>query len=208
MEIKKITDPAFRKYGRLVTNVDFTELIDALKTKTPMPEGVGYEPSVPALEATATAKQLKIAGWGELPIEVGYCNGHNTKLNAVEYHRNSEINVAATDAILIVGMQQDINDDFTYETSKMEAFLLPAGNAAEIYGTTLHYAPCTLSPEGFRVGVILPAGTNYPLDEAHKAGGEDKLLTAKNKWLIGHKEGGLDANAFIGLIGENLDIAK
>lgn len=207
MEIKKITDPAFRKYGRLVTNVDFTELIEALKTKTPMPEGVGYEPSVPALEATATAKQLKTITFGEMPIEVGYCNGHNTKLNAVEYHRNSEINVAATDAVLLVGMQQDINDDFTYDTAKMEAFLLPAGQAAEIYGTTLHYAPCSLSPEGFRVGIVLPAGTNYPLDEAHKPG-EDKLITAKNKWLIGHKDGGNDANAFIGLIGENLDIAK
>lgn len=207
MEIKKITDPAFRKYGRLVTNVDFTELIEALKTKTPMPEGVGYEPSVPALEATATAKQLKTITFGEMPIEVGYCNGHNTKLNAVEYHRNSEINVAATDAVLIVGMQQDINDDFTYDTAKMEAFLLPAGQAAEIYGTTLHYAPCSLSPDGFKVGIVLPAGTNYPLDEAHKPG-EDKLITAKNKWLIGHKDGGNDANAFIGLIGENLDIAK
>lgn len=207
MEIKKITDPAFRKYGRLVTNVDFTELIEALKTKTPMPEGVGYEPSVPALEATATAKQLKTITFGEMPIEVGYCNGHNTKLNAVEYHRNSEINVAATDAVLIVGMQQDINDDFTYETSKMEAFLLPAGQAAEIYGTTLHYAPCSLSADGFRVGIVLPKGTNYPLDEAHKPG-EDKLITAKNKWLIAHKDGGQDPKAFVGLIGANLDIAK
>ncbi|MCQ2229786.1 MAG: DUF4867 family protein [Bacteroidales bacterium] len=207
MEIKKITDPAFRKYGRLVTNVDFTELIEALKTKTPMPEGVGYEPSVAALEATATAKQLKTITYGELPIEVGYCNGHNTKLNALEYHRNSEINVAATDAVLLVGMQQDIADDFTYDTAKVEAFLLPAGQAAEIYATTLHYAPCSLSPEGFKVGIVLPAGTNYPLDEAHKPG-EDKLITAKNKWLIGHKEGGLDANAFIGLKGENIDIAK
>ncbi|MCQ2215198.1 MAG: DUF4867 family protein [Bacteroidales bacterium] len=207
MEIKKITDPAFRKYGRLVTNVDFTELIEALKTKTPLPEGVGYEPSVPALEATATAKQLKTITFGELPIEVGYCNGHNTKLNALEYHRNSEINVAATDAVLLVGMQQDIADDFTYDTAKVEAFLLPAGQAAEIYATTLHYAPCSLSPEGFRVGIVLPAGTNYPLDEAHKPG-EDKLITAKNKWLIGHKDGGLDANAFIGLKGENIDIAK
>jgi len=208
MEIKKITDPAFRKYGRLVTNVDFTELIEALKTKTPMPEGVGYEPSVAALENTNTAKQLQSVAWGEHPIEVGYCNGHNTKLNAVEYHRNSEINVAATDAILIVGMQQDINDDFTYETSKMEAFLLPAGQAAEIYGTTLHYAPCSLSPEGFKVGIVLPKGTNYPLENVHNAGGEDKLLTAKNKWLIAHKDGGQDPKAFIGLIGENLDITK
>lgn len=207
MEIKKITDPAFRKYGRLVTNVDFTELIEALKEHTSIPEGVAYEPSVPALEATATAAQLKTITYGELPIQVGYCNGHNTKLNALEYHRNSEINVAATDAVLMVGMQQDIADDFTYDTSKVEAFLLPAGQAAEIYGTTLHYAPCSLDPKGFKVGIVLPAGTNYPLDEKHEPG-EDRLITAKNKWLIGHKDGGLDEGAFIGLIGENPDIAK
>ena len=207
MEIKKITDPAFRKYGRLVTNVDFTELIEALKEHTSIPEGVAYEPSVPALEATATAAQLKTITYGELPIQVGYCNGHNTKLNALEYHRNSEINVAATDAVLMVGMQQDIADDFTYDTSKVEAFLLPAGQAAEIYGTTLHYAPCSLDPEGFKVGIVLPAGTNYPLDEKHELG-EDRLITAKNKWLIGHKDGGLDEGAFIELIGENPDIAK
>ena len=76
MEIKKITDPAFRKYGRLVTNVDFTELIEALKEHTSIPEGVAYEPSVPALEATATAAQLKTIGnlaFGlMLPVLAGY----------------------------------------------------------------------------------------------------------------------------------------
>ncbi|MBR6451631.1 MAG: DUF4867 family protein, partial [Lachnospiraceae bacterium] len=32
---------------------------------------------------------------------------------------------------------------------------------------------------------------------------EDALITAVNKWLIGHAEGGLDAGSFIGLKGEN-----
>ena len=207
MEIKKITDPAFRKYGRVVQGIDFSNLVEAIKKETPLPEGVAYEPSIAALEATSAAKELQKRTYGELPIEVGYCNGHNYKLNAIEYHRSSEINVAATDAVLIVGMQQDITDDFKYETAKMEAFLVPAGTAVEISATTLHYAPCSANEDGFKVGIVLPAGTNYPLKEKHE-GWEDALITAQNKWLIGHAEGGLDAGAHIGLVGKNLDIRE
>lgn len=207
MEIKKVTDPAFRKYGRVVEGIDFSSLIKEILDKTPLPEGVAYEPSIECLEATDTAKALKTKTYGELDIQVGYCNGHNYKLNAVEYHRSSEINVAATDAILILGMQQDITDDFTYDTSKMEAFFVPAGTAVEVLATSLHYAPCSASEDGFKVGIVLPKGTNYPLSEKHD-GWEDKLITATNKWLIGHAEGGLDAGAHIGLIGKNLDIRE
>lgn len=208
MEIKKITDAAFRKYGRVVKGVDFTELVEALK-KTPDYEGVAYEPSVPELEATAAMKELQKVTYGELPIQIGYCNGVNYKLNAVEYHRSSEINVAATDAVLILGMQQDITDEYTYETAKMEAFLVPAGTAVEVYATTLHYAPCSAGADNqqFKVGIVLPKGTNYPLEGTH-AGYEDDLITATNKWLIGHAEGGLPEGAHIGLIGKNLDIRE
>lgn len=207
MEIKKITDTAFRKYGRVIQGIDFSDLVEAIKKETPLPDGVAYEPSIAALEETKCAKELQKKTYGELPIEIGYCNGHNYKLNAVEYHRSSEINVAATDAVLIVGMQQDITDDFTYDTAKMEAFLVPAGTAVEIYATTLHYAPCSADENGFKVGIVLPAGTNYPLKEKHE-GWEDALITAQNKWLIGHAEGGLDAGAHIGLTGKNLDIRE
>ncbi len=207
MEIKKITDAAFRKYGRVVQGIDFSDLVEAIKRETPLPDGVAYEPSIAALEATTAAKELQKRTYGELPIEIGYCNGHNYKLNAIEYHRSSEINVAATDAVLIVGMQQDITDDFTYDTAKMEAFLVPAGTAVELYATTLHYAPCSADENGFKVGIVLPAGTNYPLEEKHE-GWEDALITAQNKWLIGHPEGGLDAGAHIGLTGKNLDIRE
>lgn len=207
MEIKKVTDPSFRKYGRVVQGIDFTDLVEAIKKETPLPDGVAYEPSIKALEETTAAKALQRRTYGELPIEVGYCNGHNYKLNAIEYHRSSEINVAATDAVLIVGMQQDITDDFKYETAKMEAYLLEAGTAVELYATTLHYAPCSANEGGFKVGIVLPAGTNYPLEENHE-GWEDSLITAQNKWLIGHAEGGLDEGAHIGLVGKNLDIRE
>ena len=207
MEIKRVTDPSFRKYGRVVEGIDFTDLVEAIKKETPLPDGVAYEPSIKALEETTAAKALQRRTYGELPIEVGYCNGHNYKLNAIEYHRSSEINVAATNAVLIVGMQQDITEDFKYETAKMEAFLVEAGTAVELYATTLHYAPCSADEGGFKVGIVLPAGTNYPLEESHD-GWEDSLITAQNKWLIGHAEGGLDAGAHIGLVGKNLDVRE
>lgn len=213
MKILPVTDPAFREYGRIITNVDFAGLVEAMK-KTPVPEGVVYEPGIPELEALPVMQALSEVVYGGMPIQIGYCNGHNTKLNAVEYHRDSEINVAATDAILILGRLQDVEADHTYETSKMEAFLVPAGMAVEVYATTLHYAPCSVEGKGFQVAIVLPKGTNYPLKAAHpKTSGtstdnEDHLITAVNKWLIGHAEGGLEPGSFLGLKGKNLDIAE
>lgn len=211
MEIKKVTDAAFQKYGRIVDNVDFSALVEKM-AETPLPDGVAYEPSVAILEALPVMGEISTVVYGEMPIQIGYCNGHNTLLNALEYHRDSEINVAATDAVLMLGLLQDVEDDFTYDTAKVEAFLVPAGTAVEVYATTLHYAPCDLDNKGFKVAIILPKGTNYPLKSAHakvvngKAPNEDALLTAVNKWLIGHAEGGLDEGAFLGLKGENLQL--
>ena len=136
MHILSVKDPAFRKYGRVITNVDFTQLVEEMK-KTPVPDGVVYEPGINALEALPVKKELETITYGEMPVQIGYCNGHNSKLNAVEYHRSSEINVAATDAILILGLLADVAEDFTYDTSKMEAFLVPAGTGVEVFATSL-----------------------------------------------------------------------
>lgn len=73
---------------------------------------------------------------------------------------------------------------------------------------------CTMPPcdsakgAGFRVAVVLPRGTNTEKPDGTGALHEDKLLWARNKWLIAHP----DANeakqgAFVGLEGENPDIA-
>ena len=209
MTICNVTDERFRKYGKVVKNVDFSSLVEEMK-KTPVPEGVVYEPCIEALMALPVAEEIRRVCYGELPIQIGYCNGHNTRLNAVEYHRSSEINVAATDAVLLVGLESDVEEDFTYDTAHIEAFLLPEGTAVELYATTLHYAPCR-KDGGFQVAIILPEGTNYPLEGVHESDhntrNEDSLITAKNKWLIGHPEGGLGEGSFLGLKGKNLDIA-
>lgn len=216
MQIYEVTDPRFRKYGKVIKNIDFSSLVGAMKS-TPVPEDVVYEPSIPELETLPVAEEIKRVLYGEMPIQIGYCNGHNTMLNALEYHRSSEINVAATDAILMLGLQTDVEDNYddyagdgsnpkvVYDTSYIKIFRLPAGMAVELYATTLHYAPCHVEPQGFQVSVILPKGTNYPLEEKH-GGSEDALLAAKNKWLIGHPEGGLPEGSYLGLVGENLNV--
>lgn len=204
MKIQKVTDPAFRKYGQVLEGYDFTGLIKEMK-HTPVPEDVIYVPSVEELEALDIMKDLQNKGYGRLPVQIGYCNGHNKKLNAVEYHRNSEINVAVTDLVLLIGHQQDIEPDHTYDTSKIEAFLVPAGTGIEVYATTLHYAPCHVNEGGFQCVVVLPKGTNTDLTFQTEKTGEDSLMTAKNKWLIAHEDAKI-AGAFNGLKGENITI--
>lgn len=207
LKIKDISDPSFLAYGKVITGYDCGELMKRME-ETPLPEDVVYVPSEAKLEALPVAKELERNVYGQMPIQIGFCNGHNKKLNAVEYHRDSEVNIAVTDLILILGKQQDINSDFTYDTARMEGFFVPAGTVIEVYATTLHYAPChtDTSESGFRCVVILPKGTNTDLEPMEKKTKEDQLLFAKNKWLIGHPEGGLPENAFIGLTGENLTV--
>ena len=205
MTVKKVTDPAFKAYGRIITGYDFSGLLKAME-QTPLPEDVIYIPSLPEMEALPAAKELENGIYGQMPIQIGCCNGHNKKLNAVEYHRDSEVDIAVDDLILILGKQQDIEEDHTYDTSRMEAFLVPAGTAVEVYATTLHYAPCHVKDEGFRCVVVLPRDTNLDMEPVEVKDPEDRLLFARNKWLIGHAQGGLPEGAFIGLKGENLSV--
>ena len=206
MELHQFTDGAFRPYGRIITEIDFLPLIDALES-TPCPAGeVVYQAGDTTLESLAAAEALRARIFGELPIQVGYCNGENYLLNAVEYHHTSEVNVAATDMILLLGKVQDITGDQTYDASKIEAFFVPGGTAVELYATTLHYAPCSAGPGGFRVAIVLPRGTNTALTAIHPKTGEDRLITARNKWLIGHKDGGLEEGCRIGILGDNLSV--
>lgn len=204
--IKPVTDPAFAAYGKVVTGYDVGELLKKME-ETPVPDDVVYVPSVKELEELTVSAQMQKKLYGQMPIQVGYCNGHNKKLNAVEYHRNSEINAAVTDLVLILGRQQDITQDYTYDSSRMEAFRVPAGTVIEVYATTLHYAPCHVEEGGFRCVVVLPKDTNTDLESVGEmANGEDRLLFAKNKWLIGHEDGGLSDQAYLGILGENLSI--
>lgn len=100
MKIQQVTDPAFRKYGKVVTEVSFEGILKEME-KTPLPNDVVYVPSVKEMEVLPEAEEVCKKCFGGLPIQIGYCNGNNKKLNALEYHRSSEIDIAATDLILL-----------------------------------------------------------------------------------------------------------
>ncbi len=204
MEIYSIQDEKFRKYGKVWNNIECSRIIKEME-HTPLPEDVIYVPSVEEMEVLPEAEEFQNRIFGGLPIQIGYCNGNNKKLNAVEYHRNSEINIAVTDLVLLLGWLPDVKEDHTYETDRIEAFFVPAGSVVEMYGTTLHYAPCNKEDGGFKCVVILPKGTNTEIDFTLPASGEDRLMTAKNKWLIAHEEAAIEG-AFNGLKGENVSI--
>ena len=210
MTIYPVTAPEFAPYGRVITGYEeaCAAITAALESHTPLPEGTDYVPEEPALQNLPEAAALGTALFGGMPCQFGWCNGHNTKLNCLEYHRDSEFNLGTEDFILLLARQEAIENGML-DTGKVKAFRVPAGVLVEVYATTLHYAPCHTDPaKGFRVLVALPAGTNTAKPDIRPLTEEDKLLRACNKWLLAHPDSAEAADgAYVGLTGENIDIA-
>ena len=207
MEILSVYDSAFKPYGRVVEGYPTEGLVKALAT-TPCTDGVVYLPRVEVLHSAPNAAKIGEGLYGGMPYELGYCNGHNTKLNCLEFHRDSEFNLGTDDFILLLATLSDLEDG-ELDTAKVKAFKVPAGVMVEVYATTLHYAPCHAdAKKGFRVMVALPDQTNTdfrPEDGANKL---DKTLWARNKWLLAHPDSSeAKQGAAVLLKGENIDIA-
>ncbi len=208
MKIYSVHDEEFSNYGQVLEGYDTKGLIAAMNA-IPLPaEGVDYKPAIPELEKEPIYNELKDKAYGGMPLELGMCWGHNTKLNCLEYHRDSEINIGTEDFVLLLAKREEIKDG-KLDTSLVKAFKVPAGTVVEVYATALHYAPChTDADKGFRVAVGLPLGTNTDYRIADPVNDEDKLLWARNKWLIAHKDASEAADgAYVGLVGDNIDIA-
>ncbi len=203
-----VTDPAFAPYGRIVSGYDFSGLMDKMAATSVPESGNVYVASVPELEQDPEAEKLCQGLYGGMPIQIGYCNGRNSTYNGFEYHKGSEINVAVTDFMLVLGHSWLIKDN-CYRVEDAQVFFVEKGAAIEMYQTTLHLSPCKVSDGGFKDIVILPRGTNTPL-EARPASGdpESRLLLQKNKWVIAHpeREPLIRQGAFPGLLGENREL--
>ena len=208
MKILSVMDPSFQNYGQVLGGYDVKELLAELDRVTPLPEGVEYVPEQAELMALPIAEELKNNAYGGMPIQIGWCNGHNTKLNCLEYHRDSELNVGTEDFILLLAKREDIVDGIL-DTDKVVAYLCPAGTMVEVYATTLHYAPCSAKKgQGFKVIVVLPKGTNLAKPEFTVKNAEDELMTAANKWLLAHADSAEAASgAKVCIKGVNPDIA-
>ena len=208
MKILPVSDPSFRNYGQVLEGYDLKELLETLDKVTPCPEGVDYVPEQAELQALPIEKELRNRAYGGMPIQIGWCNGHNTKMNYLEYHRYSELNVGTEDFILLLAKREDLVDG-VLDADKVVAYYCPAGVMVEVYATTLHYAPCSAKKgQGFKVVIVLPKGTNLAKPEITVKNAEDEILWAANKWLLAHADSAEAAQGAKVLIkGTNPDIA-
>ena len=203
LEVYSVYDEEFKSFGRVIENIDTTEIIN-VGEKIPMPEtGVRYVPSEEEFEKLPIAEEVQKELFGTLPAQLGYCHGHSSFLNATEWHTSSEINIAITPIVLIVGHRWEIEND-TIDSSRFRAFYLPKGVAIECFATTLHYCPCQVSDEGFGCAVGLPEATNTALENVT----EDKLISARNKWIICHEknQSAIERGITPGITGVNFEI--
>ena len=209
LNILPVSDPSFRNYGQVLAGYDVTELLATLDRVTPCPDGVEYVPEQPELQALAIEKELRNNAYGGMPVQIGWCNGHNTKMNCLEYHRDSELNVGTQDFILLLAKREDLVDG-VLDADKVAAYYCPAGVMVEVYATTLHYAPCSAKKgQGFKVVIVLPKGTNLTKPEITVKNAEDEILWAANKWLLAHADSAEAAQGAKVLIkGTNPDIAE
>lgn len=203
IELYDVSDKEFAPFGRIIKNLDTSEIIEAAK-KIPNPEsGSSYVPSCEDFEFLKLASEIENEFFGSLPTQIGYCWGHNTFMNATEWHTSSEINIAVTPLVLILGHVWDIEDG-KIDSSKFKAFYLPAGTVVEVYATSLHFCPCEVEESGFGCVVGLPKDTNTDLTIKT----EDKLLFRKNKWIIAHVDNEVLKNKGVvaGITGTNYEI--
>ncbi len=207
MKIFSVYDAAFAPYGRVVNGYPVDSLVDALAT-TPLTDTVVYVPRDETLHAAPGAEDLGDTLFGGMPFQLGWCNGRNTKLNCLEYHRDSEFNLGAEDFILLLAKQDEIVNG-KLDTGKVKAFRVPKGVLVEVYATTLHYAPCHVNAmDGFHVMVALPANTNTDFRKP-SPNAQDATLWARNKWLLAHAESSEAAQgAYVGLEGVNIDLQR
>lgn len=209
VKIYSVFDKEFEDFGIVINGFDFSEWIDYMKAETEIPaENNIYVPSDTNMENGQLFCDIQNIFYGGMPIQVGYCNGKNTAYNGFEYHKCSEINVAVTDFMLVLGHKKQLEDNKFYVGNE-KVFYVPAGTAIEMYQTTLHLSPCRVSDDGFKAVVVLLSGTNTPLDKRLIAdNAESQLLLQKNKWVIAHKdrEPLIKQGAFAGLIGENKEL--
>jgi len=122
LEIYSVHSAEFSEFGRVIDDIDTTEIV-AVGKKAVLPEtGSKYEASYADFEKLSIAKEIQEKLFGQLPSQLGYCYGHSNMLNALEWHTSSEINIAVTPLVLILGRRQDIVNG-KIDSSKTKAFL-------------------------------------------------------------------------------------
>ncbi len=209
LELYAISHESFKAYGNILDSKHFLEYFKYLDQYTSIPE----KDNIYVAHDNDILKNMKDDDslnriFGFFQFQTGYVNGHNTKLNALEYHKSSEVIVALTPVVLLLGLHEDIKNQ-SYDTKSIKAFYIPEYTVIELHPRVLHFSPCKTMNSGFKCGIVLPMGTNtefIKLDDVETE--EDLYLFKTNKWLLVHKEHQkmIDLGAYVGIIGKNIEI--
>ncbi|MFA9465244.1 MAG: DUF4867 family protein [Velocimicrobium sp.] len=195
-KIYKVTDDAFKCFGK-VYDYDTKELIEYATKNIEVPKiGDFYQASDAGLESIAVVQTISEDLFGGLIVQAGPCTGHNQALTGFEYHQGSEVVIAVTDCVLILGKRENMEGN-TYQGEKAELFYVKKGQVVELYGTTLHYTPCKVD-DFFMTVVLLLKGTNEALDKPIG------ICRKKNKYFIAHSSQTekIKVGNYPGLLGE------
>ena len=76
MKIESVASPAFAPYGKVLEGYDTKALLETLASATPLPEGVEYVSSFPALEVLNIAKQIEANAYGGMPVQLEIGRAH------------------------------------------------------------------------------------------------------------------------------------
>ncbi|MBR2847730.1 MAG: DUF4867 family protein [Clostridia bacterium] len=203
IEFFSVKDMEFTPYGRVIDDISAEEFVPAAEALRMPENGACYELSHEPFENTWQKTKIQDEIFGEMPVQMGVCWGYNNALNGLEYHKSSEVNIAFTDLVLLLGKECDMING-KYDSKNIKAFYVKQGEAVEIYSGVLHFTPCQINQNGFAMLVVLPKGTNDLLDKAHT----DKLLFKKNKWIICHEncDSLIQRGVTPGIFGENYTI--
>ena len=209
LKLFSVLDKEFEElgYGHVLSLGDTAQLAKAVAA-TEIPEsGNVYVRSDSALESVDIMDAIKTAAFGLMPIEAGVCNGHGFTLNALEYHRCSEVNFTTTGLVLLLALPSQIHDG-RLNSADICGFYLPPEVLIEVSPLVMHFAPCRISEDGFNCLVVLEDGTNCAIDCVDTtAAGERKLLWMQNKWMTCHPDSPqAEKGAFQGIYGENIKL--
>lgn len=205
-----VQDILFAQFGRTFFHPQIETILMQAEPIIPTAlEENSYVASVPELEALP-GRELYDQIFGEIPLQVGYVAGPNMSLNGLEYHKSSEVLIALTEQVLLLGTWEDIDTDWHYDSSKVIALFVKRGEILELFPRVLHFSPCRLKDDGFKSLIILPKGTNTALSQhilgQRKTGTESQCLFMKNKWLLAHPERKplMKKGAYPGIQGDNI----
>ncbi|TDQ41218.1 DUF4867 family protein [Aureibacillus halotolerans] len=186
LSLSLITDDCFRVFGEVLTNFPVQCAYEWLEPLEIPETGNRYEPSIKDWESSDIKTWLEDSYYGTMPVQIGYCNGRNETVNGLEYHQGDEVLFAATDCVLFLGDYRTWDQQQPIDPEELTYVFVPGGTALRLYRTTMHLSPCTVTSEGYKTLIILPEGTNTPIDENQRR--KDPYLFQRNKWLIAHEE--------------------